>query len=245
MARHSFLDAFRRIDDHIDRRAFRPAVWSPGSSLSEQQIDRFNRDGALVFANFYTGDEFERIHTEVERLLSADSTRPERQGQLAAGRVKEPHEDSELLAALPLGEMKSVIRVLHGDVALKQSFILQKQPGAERIKPWHQDGVYWNGMPTILGLVSVTDIEQERGCLWVIPGSHRLGRLFHHVERDADGWPNLVCDVTAMRPPLPIETRRGDLVLLHGLSVHASFENKTSHPRSTLGYHYEPQAEAG
>lgn len=243
MARPNLLDGFRRIDDHIDRRAFRPLDWSPGSPVSAPQLARFNRDGVLVLPRFFPEDEVAALHAEVLRLLDDPPTGADRHQQIAAGRLKEVHQHSTVLASLPRGRMATWLSALHGPVDLHQSFILFKKPGSARIKPWHQDAVYWGGQPTVLGLVSLTDIEQERGCVWVVPGSHRLGRLHHRVEPDEDGWQNLVCDVACLRSPRPLETRRGDLIVLHGLTVHASFENRTDEPRITLGYHFEPRAE--
>lgn len=87
--------------------------------------------------------------------------------------------------------------------------------------PWHQDNAYWPVDRAGLSLWTPTnDVGEEGGCLTVLDGSHRdgpgvpqdfLASQEHGYERD----PRLV--------HLPV--KRGETVVLHGLTWHCSMPN--------------------
>jgi phytanoyl-CoA hydroxylase len=57
----------------------------------------------------------------------------------------------------------------------------------------------------------------------------RLGGAMVTDELDATPWPSV--------EPVPIEARRGSLVVLHGLLPHGSSTNRSSRPRQAYTLH--------
>jgi phytanoyl-CoA hydroxylase len=132
------------------------------------------------------------------------------------------------------------------DVGLRQPQIWQsmyifKQPGIGGEVRWHQDATFFETDP-----ISVTtfwfaleDADRANGCLWVEPGGHRLplrerfvreGSAIRMENLDAAPWPTAATAV-------PVEVRRGALVLLHGRLPHYSAPNRSPVSRHAYTLH--------
>lgn len=130
------------------------------------------------------------------------------------------------------------MKILNGNSELVQSFVFFKKPNETQRKNWHQDSVYWDTPSTMTAaFVSTTDCDENMGCIWVIPGSHKIGRVYHEIEKKDNNWEDLVCDISAFQDPVPVPAKKGDVLFCHGLTLHASFENKTDQYRINTGFH--------
>ena len=102
--------------------------------------------------------------------------------------------------------------------------------------PMHQDSQYYGPQTGHILVITVwiplVDVDQENGCLWVIPGSHRWGLLAG--ARRADD--NMVSfeDVERRGTPIPIPMRCGDFLAFHNLTFHGSKVNRTDGVRWSL-----------
>ena len=123
---------------------------------------------------------------------------------------------------------------------LVQSMYIFKQPGIGGEVTCHQDGAFLYTEPqSLTGLwFAIEDATIENGCLWAIPGGHKLG-LGRRFIRDGDGarfqpidgidWP-LDCLT-------PLEVKAGTLVLLDGLLPHLSKRNMSNRSRHAYTLH--------
>lgn len=108
---------------------------------------------------------------------------------------------------------------------------------------WHQDYGYWQAMgsvrPEMFSAMALFDrATVENGCLMVLPGSHRLGRLKHCEDGDTGGdlpmtfLPNSsmkeVCQKIA---PVPVLCEAGDVIFFDCNLVHSSGHNLSPHDR--------------
>jgi phytanoyl-CoA hydroxylase len=121
---------------------------------------------------------------------------------------------------------------------LVQSMYIFKQPNIGGEVTCHQDSTFLYTEPIdIAGLwFALEDATIENGCLWSIPGGHRQGLKSRWLRKheaqmefeiyDREPWPE--------DQLVPLEVRKGSLILLHGLLPHRSFENKS--PRSRHAY---------
>ena len=123
---------------------------------------------------------------------------------------------------------------------LLQSMYLFKQPHIGGEVGWHQDATYLHTVPaTVTGLwIALDDADRENGCLLALRGAHRgpLRERFHEKggelvtsTLDSTPWPT--------DEPVPVEVRRGSLVVLHGLLPHASAPNRSNRPRHAYALH--------
>ena len=112
--------------------------------------------------------------------------------------------------------------------------------------PWHQD----NGVITadadetemLTVWFPLTDATIEKGCLAVIPGSHRDGLLTHCPDRVGE---------LSIRPQLieaertePLPMAAGDVLFLHRRTCHASLPNASDTVRWSFDLRYHPTGQA-
>jgi len=82
----------------------------------------------------------------------------------------------------------------------------------------------------------VVDATQENGCMWAIPGGHKLGLKSRFARAREQGTKFETLDSTPwpMDQLEPLEVRRGSLIVLHAFLPHMSYANRS--PRSRHAY---------
>lgn len=65
------------------------------------------------------------------------------------------------------------------------SNMMSKAPGERLFVPWHQDLFDWPLRPSSIATVwlAIDNVDEENGCVRVIPGSHKSGLQQHFYER--------------------------------------------------------------
>jgi phytanoyl-CoA hydroxylase len=97
--------------------------------------------------------------------------------------------------------------------------------------------------------VAFDDANQENGCMWAVPGSHRTEVPIKYfmrqkVELDKENNPikQLYYDepeepIFDLSNSVPLEAKKGDVVLLDGSLVHYSHHNHSSKQRHAFTFH--------
>jgi len=105
----------------------------------------------------------------------------------------------------------------------------------------HQDYAYWYRMGNLFPdmasvFIAVDPATRENGCLKVIRGSHRLGRLDHvdYENPDSGVDPERLSEVTKFMPEDALEIDPGDMILFHCNTLHASDDNRSPDSRIAL-----------
>jgi ectoine hydroxylase len=105
---------------------------------------------------------------------------------------------------------------------------------------WHQDYGYWyqNGVlfPHLTSAyIAVDRATRENGCLQVIRGSHRLGRIEHVLTGEQAGADRSRVDEILKRLDLVyVEMEPGDTLYFHANLLHRSDQNHSDHPRWSM-----------
>jgi phytanoyl-CoA hydroxylase len=125
---------------------------------------------------------------------------------------------------------------------LLQSMYIFKQPRIGGEVVCHTDHTYlWTDPPSATGFwFAIDDATTENGCLWALPGGHRLPAKSRSRLNAARNATELEVFDAAPYPReglVPIEARRGTLVLLHGLLPHLSGPNRSDLPRHAYTLH--------
>lgn len=124
-----------------------------------------------------------------------------------------------------------------------QSMYIFKQPFIGGEVGAHQDGAFLYTEPqSVLGFWWALDhCSQENGCLWAVPGSHRLGVHRRFRRRDP---PDVGVEFVPSEPvswdlsdAKPLECSAGTLVLLHNAVVHFSGGNSSPSTRHAYSIH--------
>ncbi|MDX1934467.1 MAG: phytanoyl-CoA dioxygenase family protein [Capsulimonadales bacterium] len=114
---------------------------------------------------------------------------------------------------------------------------LYKEPVGGHPKNLHQDSAYFehrfDGPVAVLNYA--VDTDRVNGCLYVVPGSHRLGQLTHidtfsHLGLDPDEWP--------WERAVPVIGNAGDAIFFHYRCIHGSQENHSDRPRPVFIHRY-------
>lgn len=132
---------------------------------------------------------------------------------------------------------------LIADLEIERPLLLQgmyifKQPNIGGEVTCHQDSTFLYTEPQqIAGLwFALEEATIENGCLWAIPGGHRLGLKSRWLRNAEGGMSFDVYDSTPWPEEklIPLEVTKGSVIILDGLLPHKSFSNRS--PRSRQAY---------
>ncbi len=110
-----------------------------------------------------------------------------------------------------------------------------KQPGLGGSVAWHQDGwTHWDGPLMDEHTHGFNFMGQLYGCnavngLWVLPGSHRRGKIDIKAMVDEAGSDRIPGAVPLLCDP-------GDVAMTSRQAIHGSFANTCSEPRVTINF---------
>jgi phytanoyl-CoA hydroxylase len=119
--------------------------------------------------------------------------------------------------------------LLGPDVDTHYDAAIIKSPRDGHRIDWHQnEGLNVFGVKGHLTcFTAVTSMTVENGCLWILPDSHRLGRL-PHVDSETAGFQEIETDKSGA---VPIEMEPGQILAIHPLLLHASGPNTAGDDR--------------
>ena len=126
-----------------------------------------------------------------------------------------------------------------------------KPPGTGKPIAWHQDSWYFSNMyissigdtiedASIGTWLALDDADEENGCLWVIPGSHRLG-VVEHEDVESDEYflqKRVFVDDEMEARGIPVEVPKGALVVFNNALLHRSTVNRSNRFRRAYIVHY-------
>lgn len=226
--------------------------------ISQEQIASFDKNGFLHVENILTTDEVDYYRQLYEDFLSnkinsyqfrsdlgghAANSNKKTVGELITqimvpGRTvpellnKPLHEKSLKISQLLLGE----------DMALDFDMLIDKAPNTNTATPWHQDRAYWLTMPDTRAVscwVALDESVKDNGCMWYVPGSHKLP-VRPHVQAGKGGGA-LQCEANE-NEAIAVEAKPGDCILHHGGTLHYSRGNSTNLRRRAFITNFRPKA---
>jgi len=134
----------------------------------------------------------------------------------------------------------SAEKLLGDEVYHYHSKMIMKDAKVGGAWAWHQDYGYWyqNGVlfPDLTSAyIAVDRATKENGCLQVIRGSHKLGRIEHTQTGDQAGADQDRVDEVLKRLDLVyVEMEPGDTLFFHANLLHRSDQNHSDHPRWSM-----------
>ena len=212
-----------------------------GRRLDEHQVKQFHQDGFLIV---------EKLLDSKEISLLAEAARADAAMQDAAMDVRDTrgrktnlslwnHPGDDIYGMIARSErvVNAVEQLLGGEVYHYHSKLSAKQPKVGGAWEWHQDYGYWyqNGclLPDMLSLyVALDPATKENGCLQVLRGSHKMGRIEHGRFGEQTGADPERVAVAAERMDLVhCELEAGSGVYFHCNTLHTSEANQSDKPR--------------
>ncbi|MCA9065216.1 MAG: phytanoyl-CoA dioxygenase family protein [Planctomycetaceae bacterium] len=210
--------------------------------LTPEKLAAFEQDGFIIVPDLLDAEEtallrqIARTDRELSRKRSAradgegGSVELVVENELPADEIY-----SSIVEARPLVEAMEA--VLHDEVYHYHHKMILKEPRTGGAWTWHQDYGYWynNGclFPTMAScMIAVDKATRENGCLQVIRGSHRMGRVDHIKRGDQTGADMERVDAALARMELIyVELDPGSAVIFHGNLLHRSDQNHSENAR--------------
>jgi ectoine hydroxylase-related dioxygenase (phytanoyl-CoA dioxygenase family) len=157
-------------------------------------------------------------------------------------RIKTPHKvDPFFMEVVKQPGMTSILKALLGkDVRLHGSKLNVKAPRYGSPVEWHQDWAFYpHTNDDILAIgVMLDDVELENGPLLVMPGSHRIDKVWdHHLDGRFCGAmdPTRTPELDYAKA-VPCVGKAGSCSFHHVRLVHGSAQNTSDKPRQLLLY---------
>ena len=219
-----------------------------GGRLSAAQLAEYERDGFVRLPGFLAPDE-------IEPLASACRADPEVEGALLAvadsdGNPQEvttwTHLSDDLVGVMPrLARIVEAAEDLVGaPVYHWHSKLSMKKPGSTGRWDWHQDFGYWYydgclrpDMTTCM--IAIDPVFKENGCVQLLRGSHKLGRIDHQRIGEASGVdPARLALIKEHYEAVDCVMQPGDAIFFHSNTLHASGPNTSQAPRTLLHCSY-------
>jgi ectoine hydroxylase-related dioxygenase (phytanoyl-CoA dioxygenase family) len=216
-------------------------------TFSAAQIADYNRDGYLLIKGFCSKAETDKLYkTAIED--EAMSKNALDLNDLSGKKTRlslwfTPGND--VFGYLTRSEkiVSSAAQLLDSDapVCHFHSKLMQKEPKVGGAWEWHQDYGYWYKNQFMFPdqlmsvMVALTAANKENGCLQVIKGSHKLGRVNHGFSGEQVG-----ADMTMVNNALQTmelvysELQPGDALFFHSNLLHRSEANLSDHPRWSI-----------
>ncbi len=222
-----------------------------GSRLSPEQVADYHRDGYVIVRQFFNAAETDKLY--------AAATGDDLLRQHAYGVVDQSGKQSKLALWFTPGDdlyglmtrsarmVESVSALLNNpaspDAAVPvchfHSKLMMKEPKVGGAWEWHQDYGYWyknqfmfpDQMLSVM--IAFNRATVENGCLQVIRGSHRLGRVEHGFAGEQVGASQTMVD-NCFKLGMELvyaELEPGDALFFHANLLHRSEANTSDKPR--------------
>lgn len=133
--------------------------------------------------------------------------------------------------------VNSAETILEGEVYHYHSKMIMKDAKVGGAWAWHQDYGYWyqNGVlfPDLTSaFIAVDPATRENGCMQVLSGSHRMGRIDQVLTGDQAGADmERVREAEKRLPLVYVEMEPGDVLFFHSNLLHRSDQNRSDKPR--------------
>ena len=215
--------------------------------LSQQQLETYKKDGYLIVKDFLHKEEVDKLY----KIAIDDETLRKHAfdlNDMSGKKTKltlwyKPGNDAYGLLTKSNRMVNSVDHLLDGESAVCHfhSKLMQKEPKVGGAWEWHQDYGYWykneflfpDQMMSVM--VAITDANKENGCLQVIKGSHKMGRIEHGFAGEQVGASQHYVDLALKTMELVyVEIDAGDALFFHSNLLHRSEANLSKKPRWSL-----------
>jgi ectoine hydroxylase-related dioxygenase (phytanoyl-CoA dioxygenase family) len=218
---------------------------TPTRFITEDERDRYAREGFLRINNVLAVDELEALTADLDKF---EARVDQFLGTQEGGRVSIAEQGAitfSLHAVLRSPAARQTARhptlvglchdLLGSDVNLYWDQAVYKKTEKPRPFPWHQDNGYTFVEPQayLTCWLALTDATLENGCPWVVPGVHRNGTLRHHWV-DPIGWQCL--DDPPGAEPVPVPA--GGAVVFSSVTPHLTGPNTSGAVRKAYIIQY-------
>jgi phytanoyl-CoA hydroxylase len=227
--------------------------------LTDDQLDRFRRDGYLVYGPLLDPEMVDEIGERIDALAAgavpggksaeirlepgAETLEGVAERDKAWQLLNVAKADEVIRNVTELPELVGLVRQLlqTSDASFLQDQVLMKPAFHGSKVSWHQDSGYWKDIepridpPAIVTCwVAIDNVTEDNGCVRMVPGSHKYGVLEH--RRGGDNFLHVQgVDLDAAQP---VVLPPGGVSFHHSCTVHGSAPNRSPKRRRGLALTY-------
>lgn len=223
------------------------------SFLTEDQVKLYRVNGYLIVRQMIEQSRVEELRAALMKIVNGQEEGIRRKLPVQfpngtkvtefQGLWKTDPIFTEFLKTSQLGEAAAQLMDT-AEVRLLYDQVFYKDAQIGAAVPCHQDYDYWQHISTpgmLTAWMAMSSVNQESGCMYMIPGSHRWGlieRIGSNIMKDTDPELFLKRNLNeqqrekVIREPVVLEP--GDVSFHHSLVIHCSYPNISNRPR--LGY---------
>jgi ectoine hydroxylase len=220
-----------------------PTVFTP------EQHQAYERDGYVLVRGLFDLQEIDLMRRAIEedpQLQSSLYDRKDAEGKpTRMATWNHPGDSVYGLAARSHRVVDTMEAMLGGEVYHYHSKLTAKEPREGGAWEWHQDYGYWyhNGClyPDMASVqVALDACTRENGCLQVLRGSHKLGRVDHGIlpGQQVGADPKRIAAMLARLERVYVDMEPGDGLFFHANVMHRSDANRTDNRRWTVLFCY-------
>ena len=212
--------------------------------LTPEQVQQFDEDGYVFVEQLFDAEEMgylRHVAQGDQQIIKQAQERRDAESGLSKLWITGDLGD-DIFSAIVHREsiINAMERLLRGEVYHYHHKVMLKEPFVGGAWEWHQDYGYWysNGclFPDMAScLIAMDPATRENGCLQVIKGSHRLGRIDHGKKGEQTG-----ADIDRVNEALKhlelihCEMKPGTALFFHCNLLHRSDANLSPNPRWSL-----------
>lgn len=226
--------------------------------LTVSQCDEYRERGFLVFPDLLSDQEVELAREDLGRMARIESDHIIREKSGAMRTVFRMHDEEGPTCSPPFHAMARLPRLMGpaagvlgtDELYMHHSKLNLKEAIDGAIWQWHQDFGYWRldgierpDMTTFL--VMLNTATEMSGCLYFLPGSHRLGRIEPELDETSTSYklwkiptPRMIELMEELGDPVPITGGPGTGVIFHPNILHGSGHNMSRHNRWHMYFVY-------
>lgn len=224
-------------------------------SLNNNQLESYHQDGYLVVKNLFSQEEIDKLNSSAVENSIMQKNAMDLNDQ--TGKKTKltlwftPGDDVFGYLIRSERMVNQVWQLLGNDNAVCHfhTKLMQKEPKIGGAWEWHQDYGYWYKNQFMFPdqlmsvMVALTAANKENGCLQVIKGSHKIGRLNHGFAGEQVGADMEMVNYALKTMDLVYcELEPGDALFFHSNLIHRSEANLSDQPRWSLISCYNSQS---
>lgn len=213
--------------------------------LNDDQRQQFNNDGFLMIRGLFSATEMDHLLRYAKRdqeIVAESYVRRDASGGETRLALRNQLDDaSPYTAVVRSARVAGTMTQLLGDEVYHYHHkMMLKQPQVGGAWEWHQDYGYWYNFGCLYPdmascMIAVDQATQANGCLQILRGSHRIGRVNHLKIGDQTGAdPERVAAAQQRHELIYCEMQPGDGLFFHGNLLHRSNRNDSQQPRWSL-----------
>lgn len=212
--------------------------------VSPAHLEDFQRDGYILIPKLLGTEELvllDKIARADARLAASATDRRDAQGAQTRLALRNELADDYYSAIIRSRRVVDTMELLLADEVYHYHHkMMLKEPRVGGAWEWHQDYGYWYNFGCLFPdmascFIAIDRATRENGCLQVIRGSHRLGRIDHGKVGDQTGAdPQRVAVALQRLEHRYVEMEPGTGLFFHANLLHRSDQNHSDRPRWSL-----------